>query len=128
MLLVFERPNVKHYKSWLYKLDTSSFVCSSIAEPVPVQALPAPVPDTGSVTPSLLLSSKPSGRAEKMTTKELCEWLKKINVKNDYIELFEQYGINGGALTTFSEEDLKEMGITLGFVRKNIMAQFRQIQ
>jgi len=86
------------------------------------------VPDTGSVTPSLLLSSKPSGRAEKMTTKELCEWLRKINVKNDYIELFEQYGINGGALATFSEEDLKEMGITLGFVRKNIMAQFRQIQ
>jgi len=63
-----------------------------------------------------------------MTIKELCEWLKTINISDDYIKLFQDNGINGGTLATLDDEDLKELGISKRFVRKNIMVQFRQIQ
>ena len=95
-----------------------------IAEPA---AEPSPAPVSTPAT-SVLLSAKPSGKAENMTTKELCEWLKTINVSDDYIKLFEENDINGGILTTFADEDLKDMGISKGFIRKKIMVQLRQIQ
>ncbi|XP_065913406.1 uncharacterized protein [Dysidea avara] len=90
-------------------------------------AEPSPAPVSTPAT-SVLLSAKPSGKAENMTTKELCEWLKTINVSDDYIKLFEENDINGGILTTFADEDLKDMGISKGFIRKKIMVQLRQIQ
>ena len=96
------------------------------AEPaVPSPAVPVPV---STPVTSVLLSAKPSGKAENMTTKELCEWLKTVNVSDDYIKLFEENDINGGILTTFTDEDLKDMGISKGFIRKKIMVQLRQIQ
>lgn len=109
------------------------FILLCIAEPAvpsstaPVQSSAAAVPTTAPVA-SVLLSATPSGKAEKMTIKELCEWLKTINISDDYIKLFQDNGINGGTLATLDDEDLKELGISKRFVRKNIMVQFRQIQ
>ena len=74
-----------------------------------------------------MLSLEPSRHAENLTTEELCEWLKTIKLSDDYIKLFEKNDINGGVLATFEDEDLQEMGISQGFIRKKIMGQFRQL-
>ena len=74
-----------------------------------------------------MLSLEPSSHAENLTTEELCEWLKTIKLSDDYIKLFEKNDINGGVLATFEDEDLQEMGISQGFIRKKIMGQFRQL-
>jgi len=93
----------------------------------PVKSSPIQAPVT-SLAASLWLSTKPSGQAENMTTKELCEWLKTIQISDEYIKLFEKNNINGGTLAALNDDDLEDMGISKRFIRKNIMVRFRQIK
>lgn len=69
----------------------------------------------------------PSEKAKKMTTEELCQWLRKIKVSDDYIKLFEEEDIDGSVLAQYEFNDLEDLGISKGFVRKKIITKFRNI-
>jgi len=62
-----------------------------------------------------------------MTTNELCEWLKSIQIDDKYIQYFRDARIKGKTLAVLDENDLEEHGISEPDVRKNILNEFRKI-
>ena len=62
-----------------------------------------------------------------MTTEEVIQWLHSISLSK-YTEIFKDEEVDGEFLSTFSFEDLQEMGIESGKDRKKIFLQFRRIK
>lgn len=91
------------------------------------------VPDTTPSLPSDMVPStssavtEPSARAMKMTSEELCQWLKEKRIAARYIEYFRENDIDGSVLGACTDDDLKEMGISEPFIRKKIIIQFGNI-
>ena len=77
-----------------------------------------------SFSPSLIV---PSAKAMEMSSEELCKWLKQKTIDDDYIERFRKEEVDGSELATYTDDDLKELGISESRIRKKIMVQFRKI-
>ena len=89
-----------------------------------VSPLSVPV---ASISPSLVVL--PSQGAMSMSHKELCDWLKEKKIAGKYLHLFEEdETIDGGELSTYTEQDLEELGISESRIRKKILHHFRQIK
>ena len=80
-------------------------------------------------SPVIVASSAmgPSRKARSMTSVDLCNWLKMKKIPEKHVKLFEDNEIDGEVLTTFSENDLEEMGIGESYIRKKILVQFSHI-
>jgi len=72
--------------------------------------------------------SEPSSAAKKMTTDQLCEWLRSIDIDDEYIQCFRKARIKGSALAIFDENNLKEIGLSISYIRKQILVEFRDIK
>ena len=70
----------------------------------------------------------PSETAKNMTTDQLCEWLKSIDIDDEYIQCFKKAHIKGRTLVFFTENELEEIGVSLSYVRKQILVEFRNIK
>lgn len=68
---------------------------------------------------------QPSDKAMNMTTTELCQWLKKLKIPDEYIEHFEQEEIDGLQLAEYKEEDLDFIPVRR--IRIKIVTQFKKI-
>ena len=80
-----------------------------------------------SISPSIVVV--PSQDAINLSHKQLCDWLKEKKIAGKYLHLFEEDGtIDGGKLSTYTEEDLEELGIAKSHIRKKILHHFRQIK
>lgn len=62
-----------------------------------------------------------------MTAVELCQWLKEKKISDKYIEYFEAEEIDGSELALYTNNDLRDLGISEPRIRKKILAQFRKI-
>ena len=88
----------------------------------------APVPAVA--PPNILTSTLPplSDKAKKMTTDELCQWLRNVlKISDNDIKCFESEGIDGSLLAEFDVNDLEEIGIQKSYIRKKIITKFRNI-
>ena len=72
--------------------------------------------------------SEPSNAAKKMTTDQLCEWLRSIDIDDEYIQCFRKARIKGSALAIFDENNLEEIGVSMSYIRKQILVEFRDIK
>jgi len=77
---------------------------------------------------SMMSLSEPSDTAKKMTTDQLCEWLKIIDIDDEYIQCFRKARIKGRTLAFFDENNLLEIGVSVSYVRKQILVEFRDIK
>ena len=86
--------------------------------------IPNPTPTLAS-TPSLV--AQPSDTAINMTTEELCTWLKEKHIEDEYVKLFEEERVDGSELAAYSDEDLKDLGVSISRIRKKILIKFRKV-
>ena len=100
--------------------DLKKVVLETLApDPAPSSASPS------SVAPSSL--GAPSDKAMKMTSEELCQWLKEKKIADKYIECFREDDVDGSELATYNDDDLEHLGISEPRIRKKIMVKFRAI-
>ena len=99
-----------------------------VPDPTPSSASPsASTPPTAAASTSLLTAT-PSDKAQNMTSEELCQWLKERRIADKYIECFRENDIDGSVLAVYTDDDLKEMGISELHIIKKIRAQFNKIK
>ena len=84
-------------------------------------------PNNAASSTQSFLTGKPSDKAIKMTSEELCQWLEKECTDDKYVKCFRKSKINGKVMATLTNDDLKEMGIAEGYLRKKMLVQFREI-
>lgn len=56
-----------------------------------------------------------------MKVKDVCKWLKKIEVKESVIDLFESSSVDGKMLMSLTDEDLERMGVKNFMLRRKIL-------
>jgi len=85
------------------------------------------VPVTAS-TKSTLPTAEPYPKGANMTTNEICEWLKTIQLPDEFIKCFKDHDIDGDTLADLTDDDLKELGVSVGYERKKIIKKFSKIK
>ena len=61
---------------------------------------------------------------KKMTTEDLCRFLKEYNIPDKYIELLRKNRVNGSVLARYDEDCLEDLGIKEKRIRKDILGHF----
>ena len=77
--------------------------------------------------PASLLDREPSKKAMAMTTEEVVQWLKSINLSK-YTQDFQDNEVDGELLASCTLKELEEIGVKGGVDRKKIFLRFRKIE
>lgn len=62
--------------------------------------------------------------ASTLSVNDISEFLKEIELA-DLTELFSKNGVDGSLLIELSDDDLKDLGVAKGFIRKKIVTKFK---
>ena len=69
------------------------------------------------------MDSKASTNLTDLDETEFCQWLKEQKFKPDVVTAFEEADVDGSAFLCITEQDMKDMGLKIGPIRKLLTLQ-----